>query len=180
MIRLHNIKTPRKIWLREKVSNGIHSTSVPLGDIPMGTVLRELFSVGAPSAVTFIPFCLIFQYLCFFFFLLSTNFPLVSSSLAAYAASINAFIHVIMYFYYGLSALGPAYQKYLWWKRYLTQLQLVSLTLCITSANSLIMIIIIGVIILILSYAFVLMLRHLYAKRKTHSQVSRNHAGGAM
>lgn len=38
----------------------------------------------------------------------------------------NSFIHVIMYTYYGLSGLGPSFQKYLWWKRYLTRLQLVS------------------------------------------------------
>lgn len=37
---------------------------------------------------------------------------------------LNSFVHVIMYSYYGLSAMGPAVQKYLWWKRYLTQLQL--------------------------------------------------------
>ncbi|CAB3228028.1 unnamed protein product [Arctia plantaginis] len=39
--------------------------------------------------------------------------------------SINAFIHVIMYTYYLISGLGPQYQKYLWWKKYLTSMQLV-------------------------------------------------------
>jgi hypothetical protein len=38
----------------------------------------------------------------------------------------NTFIHVAMYTYYFLSSLGPKVQKYLWWKRYLTRLQLVS------------------------------------------------------
>ena len=38
---------------------------------------------------------------------------------------INCFIHVIMYSYYLLSALGPALRPYLWWKKYLTLLQLV-------------------------------------------------------
>jgi hypothetical protein len=38
---------------------------------------------------------------------------------------INSFIHTIMYSYYTLSTLGQKVQKYLWWKRYLTQLQLV-------------------------------------------------------
>ncbi|XP_077084838.1 ELOVL fatty acid elongase 8a [Siphateles boraxobius] len=37
---------------------------------------------------------------------------------------INSFVHVVMYMYYGLAALGPQMQKYLWWKRYLTSLQL--------------------------------------------------------
>lgn len=39
-------------------------------------------------------------------------------------AMINSFVHVIMYSYYGVAALGPEYQKYLWWKKYLTRLQL--------------------------------------------------------
>ena len=39
---------------------------------------------------------------------------------------INSFVHVLMYTYYGLSALGPHMQKYLWWKKYLTRIQLVS------------------------------------------------------
>lgn len=37
---------------------------------------------------------------------------------------LNCFVHVIMYSYYALAALGPRVQKYLWWKKYLTQLQL--------------------------------------------------------
>jgi len=40
---------------------------------------------------------------------------------------INSFTHVLMYTYYGLSALGPHMQKYLWWKKYLTRVQLVSI-----------------------------------------------------
>lgn len=30
-----------------------------------------------------------------------------------------------MYAYYGLAAVGPQMQPYLWWKRYITQLQIV-------------------------------------------------------
>ena len=37
----------------------------------------------------------------------------------------NCFIHTVMYLYYLLSALGPHMQPYLWWKRYLTRMQLV-------------------------------------------------------
>ncbi|XP_076754082.1 stuck in traffic [Xylocopa sonorina] len=37
---------------------------------------------------------------------------------------INSFVHVIMYTYYLLAALLPQYQKYLWWKRYITTLQM--------------------------------------------------------
>lgn len=42
-----------------------------------------------------------------------------------FGAMINSFIHVIMYTYYGISVLGPEFQKYLWWKRYLTKIQLI-------------------------------------------------------
>ncbi|KAH7948127.1 elongation of very long chain fatty acids protein AAEL008004 [Rhipicephalus sanguineus] len=38
---------------------------------------------------------------------------------------VNSLVHVIMYSYYFLAALGPSMQKYLWWKRYLTELQIV-------------------------------------------------------
>lgn len=31
-----------------------------------------------------------------------------------------------MYLYYGLSALGPVAQPYLWWKKHMTAIQLVS------------------------------------------------------
>ncbi len=47
-----------------------------------------------------------------------TNNPL------AIFAILNTFIHTIMHCYYGLSALGPAVRPYLWWKRYITQLQI--------------------------------------------------------
>ncbi|KAF8783204.1 Elongation of very long chain fatty acids like protein [Argiope bruennichi] len=38
--------------------------------------------------------------------------------------AINTVVHVIMYTYYGLSAIGPKMQKYLWWKKHLTRLQI--------------------------------------------------------
>jgi len=46
---------------------------------------------------------------------------------------VNSFIHTLMYVYYALAAIGPSMQKYLWWKRYMTKLQLVRLwlSLCI-------------------------------------------------
>ncbi|XP_054930180.1 very long chain fatty acid elongase AAEL008004-like [Dermacentor andersoni] len=43
---------------------------------------------------------------------------------AAFGTIFNSFVHVVMYSYYFLSLLGPSVQKYLWWKRYLTQFQL--------------------------------------------------------
>lgn len=38
---------------------------------------------------------------------------------------INSFIHVCMYAYYMLAAMGPKVQRYLWWKRYLTVMQII-------------------------------------------------------
>ncbi|XP_050520234.1 elongation of very long chain fatty acids protein AAEL008004-like [Daktulosphaira vitifoliae] len=42
---------------------------------------------------------------------------------------LNSFVHVIMYSYYFLSALGPHMAKYLWWKKYLTSLQIAQFVL---------------------------------------------------
>lgn len=38
---------------------------------------------------------------------------------------LNTGVHVIMYTYYMLAAFGPHMQKYLWWKKHLTMLQIV-------------------------------------------------------
>lgn len=39
---------------------------------------------------------------------------------------LNSLVHVFMYTYYGLAALGPNVAKYLTWKKYMTTFQLVS------------------------------------------------------
>ncbi|XP_039261181.2 very long chain fatty acid elongase 7-like [Styela clava] len=44
--------------------------------------------------------------------------------LGTFHGMINSFVHLVMYTYYGIAALGPAYQKYLWWKKYLTVFQM--------------------------------------------------------
>ena len=52
---------------------------------------------------------------------------------------INSFVHVLMYSYYAISSLGPEYQKYLWWKRYLTRIQLIQFIVGMAhAANSII------------------------------------------
>nr|ACS37245.1 fatty acyl CoA elongase [Aedes albopictus] len=38
---------------------------------------------------------------------------------------LNTFVHIVMYTYYLFTALGPQFQKYLWWKKYLTSLQMI-------------------------------------------------------
>ncbi|XP_061914243.1 elongation of very long chain fatty acids protein 5 isoform X1 [Entelurus aequoreus] len=43
---------------------------------------------------------------------------------------LNSFVHTVMYSYYGLSAI-PSIRPYLWWKKYITQLQLVQFLLTV-------------------------------------------------
>jgi elongation of very long chain fatty acids protein 4 len=45
---------------------------------------------------------------------------------------INSFVHAVMYTYYGLSAFGPSMRKYLWWKKYLTTLQISQFVIFLT------------------------------------------------
>lgn len=67
--------------------------------------------------------------LIFFLSFQLDSFLIESSYLLAFLpAMVNSFIHVLMYSYYGLSALGPSVAKYLWWKKYLTILQLIQFT----------------------------------------------------
>ncbi|KAI5754139.1 elongation of very long chain fatty acids protein AAEL008004-like [Diaphorina citri] len=71
-----------------------------------------------------------------------TVMPMVSWGAAKYypgghgtfIGTINSFVHVIMYTYYALAALGDQWQKYLWWKKYITTLQL--LQFCIAFIHS--------------------------------------------
>lgn len=44
---------------------------------------------------------------------------------STFFAMLNTFVHIVMYFYYMVSAMGPEYQKYIWWKKYLTAFQMV-------------------------------------------------------
>ncbi|KAK4021843.1 elongation of very long chain fatty acids protein [Daphnia magna] len=44
---------------------------------------------------------------------------------ATFFGMLNTFVHIIMYTYYLLAAMGPKYQKYLWWKKHLTTMQMV-------------------------------------------------------
>ncbi|RUS76900.1 hypothetical protein EGW08_015339 [Elysia chlorotica] len=57
---------------------------------------------------------------------------------AYFSATLNCGIHVLMYSYYMLSAFGPAMQPYLWWKRYMTGLQLVQFGLVLIKTISVI------------------------------------------
>lgn len=54
-----------------------------------------------------------------------------------FACLLNSFIHVIMYSYYALALLGPGVRRFLWWKKYLTQLQLVQFALIFLHSSQL-------------------------------------------
>lgn len=45
-----------------------------------------------------------------------------------------------MYGYYGLAALGPQMQRYLWWKKYLTIIQMVCVAIGLFFLNLLILV----------------------------------------
>lgn len=53
---------------------------------------------------------------------------------------LNTFVHIVMYSYYLLAAFGPHMQKYLWWKKYLTVLQMVQFVLVMIHAFQLLFI----------------------------------------
>ena len=46
---------------------------------------------------------------------------------AFFGSALNCLVHVVMYSYYGLSAV-PALKNKLWWKHYITRFQLVRQT----------------------------------------------------
>ena len=50
-------------------------------------------------------------------------------------AMLNSAVHVIMYAYYFIAALGPAYRRWLWWKKYLTIIQLAQFTAALVFAS---------------------------------------------
>ncbi|XP_071034985.1 very long chain fatty acid elongase 4-like isoform X2 [Parasteatoda tepidariorum] len=55
----------------------------------------------------------------FGFYIRTTDF------VCLFGTAINTSIHVVMYSYYALASIGPHMQKYLWWKKYLTLLQII-------------------------------------------------------
>lgn len=64
----------------------------------------------------------------------------VPGGFGTFHAMLNSFIHFLMYFYYGLSAFGDRFQKYLFWKRYMTKMQLVQFMLVLVHSCQLLFI----------------------------------------
>ncbi|XP_063695508.1 very long chain fatty acid elongase AAEL008004-like [Culicoides brevitarsis] len=50
---------------------------------------------------------------------------------AALLGIINCFVHVIMYFYYFLTSFKPELKKSIWWKKHITQIQLIQFAILI-------------------------------------------------
>ncbi|KFM79053.1 Elongation of very long chain fatty acids protein, partial [Stegodyphus mimosarum] len=59
---------------------------------------------------------------------------------STFFAFINSFVHILMYSYYGLAAIGPHMSKYLWWKKYITAIQMVQFLLIFTHSFQLLFI----------------------------------------
>lgn len=95
----HHSAMPFWYWLGAKFVPGGESTVLYLvGNVYLSVFLLKMYV--SPSS----------------FFIVITGYLVVS---------LNSFIHTIMYTYYLLAAFGPSMQKYLWWKKYMTKLQLV-------------------------------------------------------
>jgi hypothetical protein len=48
---------------------------------------------------------------------------------SSFCSFLNSAVHVVMYLYYGLAAIGPRMQPYLTWKKYITNIQLTQFVL---------------------------------------------------
>ncbi len=60
----------------------------------------------------------------------------VPAGFGTFHAMLNSLIHFIMNIFYGMAAMGPQYQKYLWWKKYMTTMQITQFVLvCIHTAQ---------------------------------------------
>lgn len=90
--------------------------------MPFWYWLGAKFVPGGESTVLFLVGNVYFS----MFFTQNVCYPMVFLVITGYlVVSLNSFIHTIMYTYYLLAAFGPSMQKYLWWKKYMTKLQLV-------------------------------------------------------
>ncbi|XP_064847275.1 very long chain fatty acid elongase 4-like [Oncorhynchus masou masou] len=72
---------------------------------------------------------------CTMFILWWIGIKWVPGGQSFFGAGINSSIHVLMYGYYGLAAFGPKIQKFLWWKKYLTIIQMIQFHVTIGHAG---------------------------------------------
>ncbi|KAF0986832.1 hypothetical protein HZS_7842 [Henneguya salminicola] len=70
------------------------------------------------------------------FLIVWIQFKAVPGPPSLFIIFLNSIVHVIMYSYYFLAGLGPVVQKYLWWKKYITLIQLVICLIIMYRLNS--------------------------------------------
>ncbi len=58
---------------------------------------------------------------------------------ASFFGFLNTFVHIFMYLYYLFAALGPQYQRYIWWKQHMTTLQMVQFVAIMTHGFQLVL-----------------------------------------
>lgn len=61
----------------------------------------------------------------------------IAGGLGTFGCLLNSFIHFLMYFYYFLSAFGDRFKKFLFWKKYLTSLQMLQFIAIIIHSSQL-------------------------------------------
>jgi hypothetical protein len=83
-----------------------------------------LLQFAIETWICFVPACFI---VIFQLFKSSCCTIYVPGGHSTFFGMINTFVHIIMYLYYLFAAFGPRFQKYLWWKKYLTMLQMVGM-----------------------------------------------------
>lgn len=77
--------------------------------------------------ICYIYVCLCYSSLIYFYFLFSCIF---AGSHGTLLGVLNAFVHVIMYSYYFLTSVRPELRGSAWWKKHITQIQLVWICFC--------------------------------------------------
>merc|ERR1711899_233763 len=96
---------------------------------------------------------------------------LVGGGQSGFGPFLNSGVHTLMYLYYLLAACGPALKPYLWWKKYLTTIQLVQFVMVFFHALQPLMFAVTGVQYFILFMAFY---RQAYSKKKSVMKVDKN------
>ncbi|KAI8045005.1 hypothetical protein M5D96_001182 [Drosophila gunungcola] len=101
---------------------------------------------------------------------------------STFFALLNSFVHIVMYFYYMIAAMGPKYQKYIWWKKYLTTFQMLLFRDCDYPKGFMVWIGLHGVMFLFLFSDFY-KAKYLNAARRRRQAVkakANGHANGAL
>lgn len=91
-------------------------------------LVNKALDVGGRQFVVVVVVILLVAYVTYIL-----KFMFLPGGMGSFHAMINSCVHVIMYSYYGLSAAGPRFQKFLWWKKYMTAIQLVYMFIWLVS-----------------------------------------------